>query len=143
MRLQLVVTSLFTSHRQETTCNCSPVAISCSPVQLPVQVKSCNWTLKHYISPEVSWIPGAIVELWSKHNMMSQRLWRVESTFSQTDVNVIVTPVTTNRIQDRRFRPRAWSHSPRACYRSPRSLTRHHYAPPMSYSISSRPHNPT
>ena len=41
-----------------------------------------------------------------------------------------VTPVTTNRIQDRRFRPRAWSHSPHACYRSPRSLARHHYAPP-------------
>ena len=54
-----------------------------------------------------------------------------------------VTPVTTNRIQDRRFHPRAWSHSPRACYRSPRSLARHHYAPPTSYSISSRPHNPT
>ena len=55
----------------------------------------------------------------------------------------LVTPVTTNRIQDRRFRPRAWSHSPRACYRSLRSLAHHHYAPPTSYSISSCPHNPT
>ena len=48
MWLQLVATSLFTSHREEATCNCSPVVISCGPVQLPVQVKSCNWTLKHY-----------------------------------------------------------------------------------------------
>ena len=32
---------------------------------------------------------------------------------------------------------------PSRLYRSPRSLARHHYAPPTSYSISSRPHNPT
>ena len=49
MWLQLVATSLFTSHREKATSNCSPVAISCGPVQLPVRVKSCNWTLKHYL----------------------------------------------------------------------------------------------
>ena len=48
MRLQPVATSLFTSHIKEATRNCSPVAISCGSVQLPVRVKSCNWTLKHY-----------------------------------------------------------------------------------------------
>ena len=48
MRLQLVATSLFTSHSNKATRNCSPVAISCSSVQLPVRAKSCNWTLKHY-----------------------------------------------------------------------------------------------
>ena len=52
-------------------------------------------------------------------------------------------PVTTNCIQDWRIRPRAWSHSPRICYRLPRSLACHHYATPMSYSTISRPHNPT
>ena len=30
------------------TGNCSPVAISCGPVQLPVFVPVANWTLKHY-----------------------------------------------------------------------------------------------
>ena len=30
------------------TGNCSPVAISCSPVQLPVFVPVANWTSKHY-----------------------------------------------------------------------------------------------
>ena len=49
MRLQPVATSLFTSHSKEATRNCSPVVISCGPVQLPVRVKSCNWTLKHYL----------------------------------------------------------------------------------------------
>ena len=48
MRLQPVATSLFTGHFKEATRNCSPVAISCGSVQLPVWVKSCNWTLKHY-----------------------------------------------------------------------------------------------
>ena len=41
------------------------------------------------VSPEVSWIPDAVVELWSKHNTKSRRLWLVESAFSQTDVNVM------------------------------------------------------
>ena len=54
-----------------------------------------------------------------------------------------VTPVTTNRIQDRRIRPCAWSHSPHIYYRSLRSLARHHYATPTSYSTISCPHNPT
>ena len=41
------------------------------------------------VSPEVSWIPDAVVELWSKHNIKSQRLWLIESTFSQTDANIM------------------------------------------------------
>ena len=41
------------------------------------------------VSPEVSWIPDAIVELWSKHNTKSRRLWLIESAFSQMDANVM------------------------------------------------------
>ena len=61
----------------------------------------------------------------------------------QPVIFLAVTPVTTNHIQDRRICPRTWSHSPRVYYRSPRSLARHHYATPMSYSTISCPHNPT
>ena len=67
----------------------------------------------------------------------------VELDLSKMRHGPTVTPVTTNRIQDRRFRPHAWSHSPRACYRSPRSLARHHYATHTSYHTTSHPHNPT
>ena len=41
------------------------------------------------VSPKVSWIPDAVVKLWSKHNMKSRRLWLIESAFSQTDANVM------------------------------------------------------
>ena len=41
------------------------------------------------VLPEVSWIPDAVVKLWSKHNMKSQRLWLIKSTFSQTDANIM------------------------------------------------------
>ena len=34
-----------------TTGNCNPVAISCSPVQLPVFVPVANWTSIHYLPP--------------------------------------------------------------------------------------------
>ena len=54
-----------------------------------------------------------------------------------------VMPMTTNHIQDQRIHPHAWSHSPRICYRLPRSLACHHYATPTSYSTVSCPHNPT
>ena len=50
---------------------------------------------------------------------------------------------STNRIQDQRIHPHTWSHPPHIYYRSPRSLARHHYATPTSYSTISRPHNPT
>ena len=41
------------------------------------------------VSPGVSWTPDAIIEMWSKHNMKSRRLWLIESAFSQTDANVM------------------------------------------------------
>ena len=41
------------------TDNCSPVAISCGPVQLPVFAPVANWTLKHYFQPHlISYFPG-------------------------------------------------------------------------------------
>ena len=54
-----------------------------------------------------------------------------------------VTPVTTNRIQDRSLHPCAWFHSPHIHYRSPSSLVRHYYTTPTSYCTTSHPHNPT
>ena len=47
--LQLVHNQFFWFLANQATGNCSPVAISCSPVHLPVFAPVSNWTLKHYI----------------------------------------------------------------------------------------------
>ena len=65
------------------------------------------------------------------------------SIFKSNELLILVTPMTTNLIQEQRLRPHAWSHSPRVHYRSPKSLLHHHYATPTSYSTISHPHNPT
>ena len=88
-------------------------------------------------------IPKAVNTIPEHIQPFLMNLKHLESHQPTPSLHAHVTPVTTNHIQDRRFRPRAWSHSPRACYRSPRSLARHHYASPTSYSTGSRPHNPT
>ena len=54
-RLQPVHNQSFWFPANWATGNCSPVAISCSPVQLPVFVPVANWTSKHY-SPSPSHI---------------------------------------------------------------------------------------
>ena len=47
--LQLVHNQFFWFLANQATGNCSPVVISCSPVQLPVFAPVANWTSKHYV----------------------------------------------------------------------------------------------
>ena len=103
------------------------------------------------LPPDLKIVPG--IGIWHVHGHQMQCFVWYAPNFIPGAGNVdgeimetlwsSVMPVTTNHIQDQRICPRAWSHSPCVCYRSPRSLARHHYATPMSYSTISRPHNPT
>ena len=77
-----VATSLFTSHIKVATRNCSPVAISCGSVQLPVRVKSCNWTLKHYW-----WRTRQHQDLWHWETIASLK--------SRASTSVWVAPLAT------------------------------------------------
>lgn len=41
------------------------------------------------MSTGVSWIPDGVLNLWSEHNTTSWRLWLIESTFSQSDDDIM------------------------------------------------------